>query len=125
MANVFGPCTITHGGINKGKTSGGGELSIVSTTRIIETLDGPICDPHAKYGTGTIKMFELITGTINGSLTLNDFAELILSGKDFTMRMPAAKLLWPKGINFGVNSLVTLDVDFFFKPLNNNLITFS
>lgn len=126
MSYIFGPCAITHDAIDQGKTSNGGSLSIVTTERIINTLDGPICNPKAMYGTGTINSVELVAGTISDDLVLLDFGILVFTGKDFTITMPAAKILWPTEITFGASSQNTFDLGFFFKPVTgfgSNLIT--
>ena len=130
MKSIFGPCTITHDGVDVGESTGGGSLNIVTSERVIETLDGPTCTPIAKYGTGTIGMFLPIAGTIGADIvytigTNSTFAELIFAGEDFTITMPSAELLWPIGINFGSNSLSPFELGFFFKPSSGNLITFS
>ena len=130
MKSIFGPCTITHNGVDIGKSSGGGSLDIVTSERVVETLDGPICSPIAKYGTGRLSMFLPQAGTIGASMIYNygtnpDFASLVLTGDDFTITMPAAELLWPAGITFGANNLSLFELGFFFKPSGGNLITFS
>ena len=130
MKSIFGPCTITHDGVDVGDSAGGGSLNIVTSERVIETLDGPTCTPIAKYGTGTINMFLPIAGTIGADIvytigTHATFAELIFAGEGFTITMPSAELLWPIGISFGSNSLNPFGLGFFFKPSSGNLITFS
>lgn len=130
MKSIFGSCTITHGGADIGKSSGGGSLNIVTSTRIIETLADPICAPIAKYGSGTFSMFLPIAGTIGSDIvytigTNPTFGELIIAGDDFTITMPAAELLWPINIVFGSNILSPFELGFFFKPSGGNLITFS
>lgn len=128
MSYIFGPCTITHDTIDQGKTFNGGSLAIVTTERIIETLDGPICDPKALYGTGVINSVELVAGTISADFILTDFGILIFTGEDFVITMPAAKLLWPTELSFGVNSQKSFDLGFFFRPVTgfgSSLITFT
>ena len=92
MKSIFGPCVVTHGGTDMGKTSTGGSLKIVITEKVIDTLDGPIYDPAARYGLGKLNMFVPIAGTISTDIVLADFAGLVLTGDDFALTMPAAKL---------------------------------
>jgi len=130
MDSVFGPCTITHDGVDVGESAGGGSLTIVTSERVIETLDGPTCTPIAKYGTGTLRMFLPKAGTISSNIVYNlgsnpTFAELVLAGSNFTITMPLAELLWPIGISFGSNALSPFELGFFFKPSSGDLITFS
>ena len=125
MKSLFGPCTIVHNSIDMGSSSGGGSLEIITTTQVIETLDGPICDPVAKYGTGKLNMFIPISGTIATNIEVADFASLVLTGEDFVITMPSAKLLWPTGISFGTNVLNPFVLGFFFKPSGGVLIKFT
>jgi len=125
MKSIFGPCTIVHNSVNLGDSSGGGSLNIETSEHVVETLDGPICEPVAKYGLGTFNMFIPTAGTISANIVLADFASLVLTGDDFVITMLAAKLLWPTIITFGANTLNPFELGFFFKPSSGNLITFS
>ena len=125
MAYIFGPCTITHNAVDLGKTSAGGSLNIITTERVIDLTDDSTCEPYVKYGIGVIKATELVAGTIGETLILAEYASLILAGKNFTITIPAAKLLWPTRIVFGNNALNTFDIDIFFRLSNNVLLTFA
>jgi hypothetical protein len=122
---LFGPCTITHAGVALGDTTEGGSFTIFTSDRVRRALGYVICKPVPRYGEGIIRMFSPIAGSIENTLAKTEYGSLILTGGDFTITMPEAKLLWPTNITFGDNAQHPFELGFFFRPTGGVLITYA
>lgn len=101
MIKLIGPATITHNGVDIGKTKGGGSINLLETS--YEPLANFYKVEHILYGVeGQINLFQLDSSvTLSSTRVLFDYGEVIISLKYGTITLFNTRLLYPKDISFG------------------------
>lgn len=121
----FGPATVTHGGVDIGKTHGGGSLTF---KKIVETPISNDFGPkeYIVGGEGTLHLFRLNSSSIsasdNAESYLYTYNETVFDMPFGVIRLYRNKIYWPESLTFGVNSQKSFDTKIKFTGDSNNRV---
>lgn len=112
---VFGPVSITHSGVDLGKTYKGGSYQFTSI-RKRKAGPTPTFDSIVVGGNGAIKLFEIAQGiVISDNLVFKEYGPLVFTSPDIVITIHNAKIFLPEKLEFGTSILTTFDLDFVFS----------
>lgn len=98
---LFGPATVTHGGTDLGKTTGGGSITILEKS--YEPLSSSYEVVTTPYGVeGQLNKFQFSQSlTISSSMELYSYGQIVITLKEGTITLYHAKIILPKSMSFG------------------------
>jgi hypothetical protein len=109
---LFGPATITIGGVDLGDTHGGVSVSfdLIDTKDLTE--DNVIC----VGGSGSVSLYRFNGKTVTQSDTEVGNGEMVFSSVNYTLTLYNAKVFVPNSLSLGTFNQQPVSLTFKFRP---------